>query len=62
MEIKKLNTQENCKNQFLVILEDQIKDIELIDKATPYTYSEPEWWLDMMEIQKLMYKFKKKYK
>jgi len=39
---------------YIKLLEDIIKSIDMIDKNTVATPSmvEPEWWLDMMEIQR----------
>ena len=31
-----------------------IKDIDEIDKETPWSEIEPDWWLDMMELRRFI--------
>lgn len=48
-----------AKNRFEAALHNFIKEMSEIDKQTPWQEVEPEWWLDMSELQRHCNKIKK---
>lgn len=49
-----METKNNeCKQRFLELCAEVNKRISEIDKDTPWPESEPQWWLDMMEVQRI---------
>ena len=57
-----IKEQNKRKVEFLNLLEDFIKKSEIIDKETPWSVSEPSWWLKMTDIQKDCIEARKKIK
>ena len=45
-------TQDECKQRFFELCEEFSKNITEIDNQTPWSETEPSWWLEMREIQK----------
>jgi hypothetical protein len=58
--MKKYPTQEECKTAYLQMLsdwatlsrEEKLNGIKRIDDMTPWSETEPKWWLEMMALQK----------
>ena len=42
------------EDKYKEMLEQQLIKIDEIDAETPWQNFEPNWWLDMMEIRKLI--------
>ena len=42
------------KEKYEELKQQILKSIEEIDKETPWQNIEPEWWLEMMELQKFV--------
>jgi len=40
--------------KYIKLLNQTLDDIDKIDSDTPWQDFEPEWWLDMMEIRRLI--------
>jgi len=43
------------KEKWLALVTETISKINEIDNATPYQAVEPEWWLEMMKVRRLLY-------
>jgi hypothetical protein len=54
-------TQEDCRKEWEDLRNFVIARIKWIDESTPATpYTEPKWWLGMMEIQRGLYNLNEK--
>lgn len=53
-------TQEECKALWESIKNNRptLEEINNIDKATPWSNTEPSWWLEMMEVKRQLLKAK----
>lgn len=47
-------THEECKKEFVELLEVAINGIKAIDKETVYSVREPKWWSEMMDLKRIM--------
>lgn len=45
-------TQDDCKKQFIVVLEKFYKALETIDNETPYSDFPPLWWEELEELKR----------
>jgi len=52
---------EKSKEKFIELIKYIVKETEEIDNETPAIYVEPQWWLDMMEIQRKAIEAKMNY-
>lgn len=50
------------RQRFVAEMKAIISKIDIIDKETPWQNSEPEWWLEMMEIRKKAFDAAQKFK
>jgi hypothetical protein len=46
----------SAKLEWVSFCKDSLKSIEDINRETPWAGSEPEWWLEMMEVKRLLTK------
>lgn len=44
--------QSQCKNDYIKVLINYIKQIDIINSETPWSASEPSWWNEMMISQR----------
>ncbi len=54
-------SQDECKEMFMILLSRTTSDIKNIDNSTPYSPNEPDWWLNMMELQRGIFRLQNKY-
>jgi len=52
---------EKSKEKFIELIKYIVKETEEIDNETSAIYVEPQWWLDMMEIQRKAIEAKMNY-
>jgi hypothetical protein len=45
-------TQDDCRFEFVEELLNLTERLEAIDRKTPHSTVEPEWWLRMMEMHR----------
>jgi len=45
-------TQNECKEKWLELRQRILDEIKALDKETPWSESEPKWWLEMRQVQK----------
>lgn len=55
-------TQEDCRKLFVEELERLMTSIDAIDRITPWSEREPEWWCRMMDIRSLAQSAHKRHK
>jgi hypothetical protein len=48
-------TQAECKSKFELACASFVAEIDEIDADTPWSDTEPYWWLKMMEIRHICY-------
>jgi hypothetical protein len=53
--MKEKMTQSECKEEFIKLLNHFMARIDEIDKATPWSVSEPDWWMEMMDYKTKAY-------
>lgn len=59
----KIMTQDKCKERFAETMRQLAIDLDKIDKETPATpTTEPDWWVDMMDIQRTAFTYAEAYK
>ena len=46
-----MSNQSEARNEFLKECAAFVEKINVIDKQTPWSDSEPSWWLDMMAMR-----------
>ena len=56
---KYYHSQESCKREFSDLCEAIVTRIKDIDNETPWSEVEPQWWLDMMEMERIANKYQK---
>lgn len=54
--------EKSPKEKFQTELNNFIEVIDKIDKETPWSVVEPDWWVDMIEIRQLCHKVLSKHK
>jgi hypothetical protein len=57
----KKRTQNNCKMDFAAAMVSLAHRLEQIDKSTPHSEVEPEWWLRMMEMRRTALNYARQY-
>ena len=57
--MKKELTQDDCRLLYVKLLDEFLEKIEKIDKATPWSEREPEWWCNMNDLQRNLYERKR---
>ena len=46
--------KEEAREAYRHMLDHFLNEIKQVDYKTPWQETEPQWWLDMMEIEKLV--------
>lgn len=49
-----MSTQAEMKDRWEKTKAELLKEIEEIDQATPWSNVEPQWWLQMMRVQRAL--------
>ena len=47
-------TQDECKAVWEELKKETLKKIREIDKETPWSCCEPEWWLEMSNVERVL--------
>jgi len=47
-----MNTQSECRERWLALKAEFLAEVNKIDNDTPWSNSEPGWWLEMMTAAK----------
>lgn len=50
------------RQKFVSEMKPIISKLDAIDKETPWQHTEPEWWLEMMEIRQKAFNAMQKFK
>ncbi len=46
-----------CEDEYIELLEKTLKDIDTIDGDVPWREVEPEWWLQMMTLRRVVQQY-----
>ena len=57
----KRRTQKRCRMDFAAAMIELANRLEEIDKSTPHSEAEPEWWLRMMEMHRSALNYARQY-
>jgi len=49
---------QSCRERWETLKEEMAKKIKAIDEDTPWQETEPEWWLEMTDVERLLLKKK----
>lgn len=56
-----MTTQDDCKREFAAAMMSLSQKLDEIDRKTPHSLSEPEWWLRMMEMHRMALNYARQY-